>query len=477
MSWTVRIGLAALTATVASCTSDESSLTDETETASTSAQTTDDEPSTSGVTGADTTAAEPTDGSGSGVTTAPQPVCGDGILEGVEECDDGNDIDGDGCDTDCTLNLDTSIWQNTYAGQAMVRESGHGVAVDSLGNVIVGGYAVDVIGNPDMWIAKYDPAGVEQWTLQLDPSEGLDDRIYAVTTDVFDNIVLVGDVDVSAASSDIWVARLDPEGDMQWSTTFDGPMAQNDGGRGVATDAEGNVLVTGFVRAGDNDNDIFVAHLTPLGGTDWTDIVAGPDVFDDRGQAIGTDPEGNGYVAGFVSHGGFDRSVWLRKYDREGAPLWTEQWDAPNNADDAGFGLAVAPDGSVAVAGQTPVTGDNQDVWLGRFSGDGEYQWHVRFGGPAVVNDQGFAVAADANNDFIVVGYRGMSETDSDIWMRKYDVGGNVLWSQVVAGRGNDRDQATAVATDAELNIVVAGEIRNATSSDGDIWVGKFGPG
>jgi len=28
-------------------------------------------------------------------------ICGNGIVEGSEECDDGNDIDGDGCDSDC----------------------------------------------------------------------------------------------------------------------------------------------------------------------------------------------------------------------------------------------------------------------------------------------------------------------------------------------------------------------------------------
>jgi cysteine-rich repeat protein len=36
-------------------------------------------------------------------STACQVVCGDGILEGSEVCDDGNAIDGDGCESDCTV--------------------------------------------------------------------------------------------------------------------------------------------------------------------------------------------------------------------------------------------------------------------------------------------------------------------------------------------------------------------------------------
>lgn len=36
-------------------------------------------------------------------TADPVPVCGNGTKEGVEECDDGNKVDGDGCQADCTL--------------------------------------------------------------------------------------------------------------------------------------------------------------------------------------------------------------------------------------------------------------------------------------------------------------------------------------------------------------------------------------
>ncbi len=44
------------------------------------------------------------------------PVCGNGTPEGTEQCDDGNDVDGDGCDADCSfteiLYVDPS-YQNT----------------------------------------------------------------------------------------------------------------------------------------------------------------------------------------------------------------------------------------------------------------------------------------------------------------------------------------------------------------------------
>ncbi len=412
-----------------------------------------------------------------GVTTQPEPVCGNGILESIEECDDGNRVDGDGCDGDCMSNLDTNIWQTTHGGDAMVAEAGQGIAVDSVGNIVVGGYEVDAVGNPNMWLAKYDPDGAQIWEMSLDPSGGMDDRIYGVAIGPADAIVAVGDVDVAPTSSDVWVAMFDPNGAPLWNTSIDGPTGADDGGRGVATDTDGNVVVTGYLRTGANDNDIFVSKFSAAGAPMWSDTVAGPSGLDDRGQGVGTDTDGNVVVAGFVGDEPFDRDVWLRKYDPDGGELWTTTWDSPNGLDDAGFGLAVAADGSLAVTGMTPVVADNQDVWLGRFDPDGELTWLSQFGGQSFINDQGLAVAADSVGSLIVAGFRGVSATDSDIWMRKYDMDGNVLWSQFVAGDGADRDQARAVATDANDDIVVTGEIRNVMSNDGDVWIAKFGPG
>ncbi|HLL25257.1 MAG TPA: DUF4215 domain-containing protein, partial [Kofleriaceae bacterium] len=40
---------------------------------------------------------------GDNLSSVPEPVCGDGVVEGQEACDDGNDVDSDGCSSSCTL--------------------------------------------------------------------------------------------------------------------------------------------------------------------------------------------------------------------------------------------------------------------------------------------------------------------------------------------------------------------------------------
>ena len=41
------------------------------------------------------------DGDGCDATCKLEPFCGDGTLDGGEQCDDGNNVDGDGCDANC----------------------------------------------------------------------------------------------------------------------------------------------------------------------------------------------------------------------------------------------------------------------------------------------------------------------------------------------------------------------------------------
>jgi cysteine-rich repeat protein len=400
-------------------------------------------------------------------------VCGDGVTEDLEQCDDGNDVNGDGCDIDCTISLDTSVWQATAGGTAGIQDVGHGIVVDHAGNIIAVGYVSDAVGDPDIWVRKYDPDGNELWTAQLDPSAGGEDRAYAVAVDAADNLYVTGETDAAPAIADIWVGQLASDGTPGWSATFDGSASDNDGGRGIAVDDAGNVVVTGFVKVGTNDNDIFVGRWGAGGGApQWTDVVPGPGGLDDRGRGVVLDSAGDIIVAGFVAKASFDRDVWLRKYGPAGTEQWTQTWDS--GADDAGFGIAVAPDDSVAVSGMTPVIATNQDVWLGKYSSAGDLVWFKQFGAPSFLNDNGLGVASDADGNFVVAGFKSLSNTDRDIWLRKYDAGGGVVWTQAVAGAGMVADEAQGIASDAAGDFVVVGEIRVDATNNGDIWVGKF---
>ena len=410
------------------------------------------------------------------MTTVPQPDCGNGTVEPPEECDDMNDVSGDGCEPDCTLSVDTQEWEDVVGGAAGIAEAALAIATDAMGNAYAAGYIQDAVGDANIWVRKYDSAGAEQFTVTFDPSGGFDDRAYGIAIDSAGNILVTGDAAVGAAESDIWVAKLDTAGAETWSVTVAGPDSGADVGNAIAVDSADNVIVGGYLRVANGDNDIWVGKYDAGGVEQWTEQVAGPDGLDDRAEGVAIDADDNIIVGGFISNEGFNRDIWLRRYLPAGTEDWTTIYDSVLSGSESGFAVQVAPDGSIGVAGTTPVVANNDDIWLGRFDSDGELLWMKDFGGPAVKSDAGLGLAVDGESNFIVVGYKAISDTDTDIWIRKWDMGGNVVWTQNIIGMGLDRDQANAAAADGDGNIFVAGEIRNEMNNNGDIWVAKFGP-
>jgi uncharacterized delta-60 repeat protein len=414
-------------------------------------------------------------GSGDDGSTEPGPECGNGVIEGIEECDDGNQIDGDGCNADCTLSEDTMLWEHTHGGDANIAESGQGVAVDSAGNVLVAGYVINELENPDIFVRKYDPDGTELWTQIVDGDAAGDDRAYGIAADADDNVWVVGDNFVADNDLDMWIAKFDGAGTALWSFLVPGPVGETDTALDVTVDEGGNAAVVGFSRAATNDYDIWVGRYDPDGTELWTDLVPGAGV-DDRGVGVTVDADGNIVAIGYVSAQDGRTDVWLRKYDPDGGEVWTQLWESLGGGNDRGHDVAASVDGFLVVTGYTPGGGANLDVWIARLTGEGEVVWFQNYGSPNLLDDHGNGIALDSEGNIVVAGFKSVTDKNRDIWMRKQNAETTqVVWTQVVIGDGGDRDQALDVAIDADDNVLVTGEIREA-ESNGDIWVAKFGP-
>ncbi|MCA9708982.1 MAG: hypothetical protein KDK70_24260, partial [Myxococcales bacterium] len=232
----------------------------------------------------------------------------------------------------------------------------------------------------------------------------------------------VGSVFRGSQSDDIWIRKYTEAGATTWTRTATGTGGDNDEGHAIAADADGNVLVTGYVWAGAEGRDLWVRKYDPAGNELWTQIYTGPGASSDEGNGIAADSAGNVIVTGFHTVAETGRDVWVRKYDPSGGELWTQTYDAPQH-----------------------------DTDLGR------------------------AVAVDVDDAIVVVGsvFRG-SQSD-DIWIRKYDPDGNELWTSTYTSEGFGSDAANGVATDPSGNIAVGGaETRSDLGEYRNAWVRRI---
>jgi predicted enzyme related to lactoylglutathione lyase len=424
------------------------------------------------------------------------------------------------------LVIDPELAWSTYLG-GNLWDCGNDVAVDAAGNVLVTGETIWVSGGY-MWkgvlwehafVVKLSPDGGHLWSTYL--GGGMDDHGYGVAVDAAGNVLVTGythspgwvsgGFDTSYNDGgDAFVVKLSPSGTHLWSTYLGGDDC--DAGYGVAVDAAGNVLVTGktwsdgwvsggFDTSYNDGGDAFVVKLSPSGTHLWSTYLGGDDC--DEGYGVAVDAAGNVLVTGYTHSpgwvsGGFDTSyndggdAFVVKLSPSGTHLWStylggDDWDAAS-------GVAVDAAGNVLVTGQTGHTllglcdgwvsggfdtsyNDGGDAFVVKLSPSGTQLWSTYLGGDNL--DAGCGVAVDAAGNVLVTGYTessgwvsgGFDTThnggewphSNDAFVVKLSPSGGHLWSTYLGG--SDDDYGYGVAVDAAGNVLVTGQ----TWSDG--WV------
>lgn len=270
----------------------------------------------------------------------------------------------------CLVRYDGSLvrqWERSCA--ATPGAWGTGVAVDGSGNVYVTGTTTIALdgqpasGGYDIFLIRYDAAGVVQWTRQWGTSGS--DEAAGVAVDVTGNVYVTGttygdlDGQTSLGSADVFLTRFAADGTRQWTRQWGSATA--DQGTGVAVDAAGNANVTGFTYGALNGQtsqggwDAFLLQVSAAGTLQWTRQWGS--AAEDKAFGVAVDPIGNIHVAGYTG-GALDgqafqgcNDIFLSRFDGAGARQWTRLW-GDGDCENA-YGLAVDSLGNAYLTGQT----------------------------------------------------------------------------------------------------------------------------
>lgn len=340
------------------------------------------------------------------------------------------------------------------------------------------------------------------------------DRGYAIAVDpagnsyitgYFRNTVAFGNTTlVSAGGADTYVAKLDPNGEVQWAVRA-GSNEGLDQGNGIAVDADGNAYVTGqfsatatfgdFTLTATGNVDAFMAKVDPSGTFVWVKSIGGN--AGDTGFGVAADAAGNSYVVGGFSGTavfgattlvGSTTEVFITKLDTDGNFLWATKaggaqvdearsiaLDAAGNCYVTGVVGSHGDPGALITFGTTTLAlAGDEDLFIAKLDPEGAFLWAKLAGGPS--DDLGSGVATDAAGNCYVVGYFsgtasfGTDELTSagarDAFVAKLDPAGN--WQWAVQAGGSEEDGATAITTDAAGRSFVSGTF-GATAAFGDM--------
>jgi hypothetical protein len=271
----------------------------------------------------------------------------------------------------------------------------------------------------------------------------------------------------NAGGADGWIARLDPAGNVLWTTQIGG--IREDRLCAAAGDGAGGVYVCGVIGGGNWPSPIFgdawIARLDGTGKVLWQETVSSTK----EDIAWGAAPDGaNGvYVCGTTwgdlagpNAGGGD--AWVARVDPAGAVLWSQQFGTSSG--EAARAVALDESGGLFVCGSTKgdLGGPNpwpglDDVWLAHMDESGALGWLRQYG--STMQDHGLALCASPGGVFIAGqtdgAFAGPHQGTFDAWVAHMDRSGARLWSRQFGFHGPD--MARGLSPDGAGGVFVAG--------------------
>jgi hypothetical protein len=314
----------------------------------------------------------------------------------------------------------SALWSKRFGGNAIdddVQEA-HRVTIDAEGNILIAGFfigTIDLGGGPlvsagrrDAFVVKLDASGNHVWSKRFGNTS--DQRARGIAADPAGNVFLAGTafgaIDFgagpvqSAGLEDIFLAKLDRNGQHIWSKLFGDAQTQE--AWDLATDGEGNVAMAAYV----------------LGNVDFGD-----------GMTLG----------------GVNPDAAVVKVSASGATLWSHRFGDQQHQ----FGQSIAIDrqGDVVLAGSMQGVvdfGDGQvqssgahDLLVVKLASSGSVRWYRRYGGEH--EQPSLLVAVDAADAVVLTGFFlgtldfgscPLVAPERSAFAAKLDSAGNTLWSQ-----------------------------------------------
>jgi len=234
------------------------------------------------------------------------------------------------------------------------------IQTDDGGYAIAGGSGKRFWGEVNCWVMKLDAKGNMEWDNNFG---GIGwDEIYSIIQTKSGGFIAAGSSwSKGAGRGDVYIAKLDRRGYLVWTKTFGG--SDYDDARSIIQTDDGGYAVTGFTVSEDTeDRDIWVIKLDKNGNKVWDRTFGG--TSEDWANSIIQTKDRGYMVAGWTSSMGAGKTdVWIIKLNKRGDLVWDRTFGG--SEDDEDLSIYQTDDGGFAVAGWTvSKCAGNTDVWV-----------------------------------------------------------------------------------------------------------------
>ena len=282
---------------------------------------------------------------------------------------------------------------------------------------------------------------------------------------------------------------------IQWQRCLGGTTI--DQGYDIIQTSDSGYAIAGFVNSSDGDcpdnhgffnSDVFVARLDPQGKTIWKECLGGTNT--DQAYSIIQTTDGgfiiagstlskDGDVSGYHQNASYPYAdAWIVKLDGNGKKQWQHCYGG--TGEDRAYSIIQTTDGGYAFAGYTgSIDGDvkgghgYEDYWIVKLDPSGTIEWQKCLGGSQSdyatsiiqTSDKGYAITGESDShDGDVTNNHNIGGPSSDVWVVKLDAAGSIQWQRCFGGNWTDESKQIIETSDGGYAIAAL-----TYSSDGDV--------
>jgi hypothetical protein len=273
-----------------------------------------------------------------------------------------------------------------------------------------------------------------------------------------------------AGGGDVYVVKLDANCNLQWTKTIGGPENW-EAGRSLIQTSDGGYAIAGFTSSfGAGRDDIYVVKLDANGNLQWTKTIGGPD--DEIGYSLIQTSDGGYAITGFTKSFGAGRDdIYVVKLDANGNLQWTKTIGGPD--DEIGHSLIQTSDGGYAIAGYTPSFGAGSgDVYVVKLDANGNLQWTKTIGGENW--EAGHSLIQTSDGGYAIAGFTSsFGAGRDDIYVVKLDANGNLQWTKTIGGP--DSEEGVYLIQTPDGGYAIAGYTKSfGAGEEADICIVKL---
>ncbi len=310
------------------------------------------------------------------------------------------------------------------------------------------------------WSARYGGPGSEEMEGLLATQDG--------------GLVVVGSTDsFQDEEGDGWIVALQGDGQVRWQRTYGGD--EDDGLLDIRQTPDGGFVAVGWTRSfGAEQADVWILRLDEEGQVLWSKVYGGPGM--EQAWSVALVGDGGFLVAGgTTSFGAGGADFWVLRLDAQGEPVWQRTYGGPR--DDGGGGTyeefvvraLVDREGHYVLASETASFGAGEtDIWVIQLRPDGSIRWQKAYGGPE--EETTWSLVELADGGYLVPGVTVSFAPDAsgDLWALRLEPDGAIRW-QKAYGLPALWDEALSAGATRDGGVVIGGYLDEGTDWDGTL--------